>query len=66
MTACFCWFFGLADLSALKMETVYSSEPSGFLHTTWPYNPEDRTFHSQLFLDHQIQQCIYSHLVLTV
>jgi hypothetical protein len=36
----------LAYPSTLKIKVIYSSETSGFLHTTQHYNPEDCTLHS--------------------
>lgn len=38
----------MAYFSALKLEAIFSSEISGFFHTTWHYTPEYHTLHSLL------------------
>jgi hypothetical protein len=40
----------LAYSVTLKMEAIHGPEMSGFLQTTWCYNPEDRTFDTMMFL----------------
>jgi hypothetical protein len=45
LAACFYGVSSLDYFSTLKLEEKCSSETSGFLRTTWCYNPEDRTLH---------------------
>jgi hypothetical protein len=43
LVACFCWFFGSASSSTLKIKAIYSFETSVFLRTTRCYNLELNT-----------------------
>jgi hypothetical protein len=47
LAICFLLVSCLAYSLTLKMETICSSETLGFFWTTWCYNPEDCTLHSQ-------------------